>query len=190
MANTHAHTADACVKPGAAATRRCVRWSVIWVELETVTETKKGTDPWQRLVSSKQNMFKRWVSLKEKVWDSDNEAHSVSVLQRGDVWAITGQLSADSSDLKLQLRGKPGGMSEDAPESTDSPHVLLVSVLKTHTEYRLYLKFFLFFFLSFFFFWCERWANQWSVSVNASGVKGWRVQELYVTGKCHETIFL
>lgn len=41
---------------------------------------KKGIDPLQRLVSSKQNTFKRWVNLKEEstaLTQSTNEARSV-----------------------------------------------------------------------------------------------------------------
>lgn len=44
---------------------------------------------------------------------------------------------ADSSDVKLKWKRKPGGISEDAPELTVSP-IVLVSVLKSHTEYKLY----------------------------------------------------
>lgn len=40
-AHTHTHIADACVRSSTAVSLRCVHWSIIWVEQETETETKK-----------------------------------------------------------------------------------------------------------------------------------------------------
>lgn len=39
--HTHTHIADACVRSSTAVSLRCVHWSIIWVEQETETETKK-----------------------------------------------------------------------------------------------------------------------------------------------------
>lgn len=108
--------ADARVKPGTAVATRCVQRSVIWVELETMTENKTTVDPWQRLVSQKQNMFNRWVKLKVAVGCSQSNNESISIQWRGMGYWVLPANCPPTSDAKLLFERKPGGASENAQQ--------------------------------------------------------------------------